>query len=349
MNSIRDIWIAFSIISSSVSWSAVKNRMEEEENEIQLEIRKANKEMFKKFTHNWNHRGTTIWAVNGRIRTLALAWANFLCSMWMGRAHLGSRISAFWWLWAQGFRWQRYSDSLHSYCSATYRSFWSLHSLVQVQHCIHSTLSVALPFVDSIVVFGYAYSTQIKISTQINKSTIVWDSRIFALWSIFIRIRWSSGWWLIVAVIVNRFTRCTVIRVTTRWFRMKFCIIIRSSHTSRTCCYCRTERKQMKNLEVRNESKCQTYRRWSLRWLLNYFGWYSMTASAVAALRYCGRFYFAFAPDAFHGTTADTIRVQFALRLLHLLPPNRLSWAYLRTWSVRFPNPHSCEPHRAYA
>lgn len=181
-------------------------------------------------TYNWNRHGTMIQEVNDRIRTLAIVWANLLCSMMMGRAHLGSKISAFWWHWAQGFRWPPYSDSLHSYCSATCRSFWLLHSMVQVLHCIHSTLSVALPFGDSIAVYGYAcrqikrkYLDQNQYAKHFSVRAVltVWDSRVFALWSILIRIGWSSGWWLIVvAVIINRFTRCTIIRVTTRWFRM---------------------------------------------------------------------------------------------------------------------------------
>lgn len=88
-----------------------------------------------------------------------------------------------------------------------------------------------------------------------------------------------------------------------------------------------------------------TYRRWSLMWLLNCFGWYSMTASFAGASHCCGRFVFAFDRYAFLGTTANTIHGRFALRSLRSLLPNRWSWVCLRTLFVQFRGPHSNARH----
>lgn len=132
MNSSRDICIAFSIISSSVSCSAnLINRVKKEKKwKYNCKFKKSliiniNFCFFKRRrdTYNWNRHDTMIQAVNDRIRTLALVLGNLLYNTMTGRAHLGSKIFAFWWYLMQGYQW-RYFDSLHSYCLAAYRSFW---------------------------------------------------------------------------------------------------------------------------------------------------------------------------------------------------------------------------------
>lgn len=160
MNSTRDIWIAFSIISSSVSCSA-KNSIKRKGKCIKCEsLEMCAGQAFDycyQNTYDWNYLDTMMQVVNDRIRTLAfVALANLLCSTTMGRARLGSKIFAFYSGLMHGFRW-RYLDSAgRSCCSATCQSLWSHHSTARVLHCTsNSTWSVALPFVDSIVVCGY--------------------------------------------------------------------------------------------------------------------------------------------------------------------------------------------------
>lgn len=179
-----------------------------------------------------------IQVANDRIPTLALHLANFLCCTMMGREHPGLTIYAS----LSDLTRLLHLYSSHNYCLCSFHKWPPLRPMVQVQHCTHFAYSVELLFVDSIDVCDCvcAKPNEILLKWHLKMGEMKLEKtekklgnvRIFSLLSV-IWIWWTGRWWLVVAIVVDWFTRCTIVGIAW-WLWMKLGIAIRSSYTSRS-------------------------------------------------------------------------------------------------------------------